>query len=276
MSESEIGDDHAVVLAAGMGRRLQPLTDDTPKALLEVDGQPILGHILDRFAAANYERVTIVTGHEAAQIRSYCEETNGLDVECIHSDAYCETNNSYSLWLARDRIRGGFTLVNADTLFPADCLERLRDADDSVLVVDAADLLGEEEMKVAIEDGRVTAVGKDLPDADSEYIGLCKFGSDDADALVRQLDELVENGRTDEWYEAAFDRLVADRPLGVVTVRDRWIEIDNREDLRAGRRLWGRARRTPSVRARRRVLPTQSSNVIRSHQRPNSNSFGSV
>ncbi|AGB15620.1 putative sugar nucleotidyltransferase [Halovivax ruber XH-70] len=241
MSETETGDDHAVVLAAGMGRRLQPLTDDTPKALLEVDGQPILGHILDRFTAANYERVTIVTGHEAAQIRAYCEETNGLDVECVHSDAYRETNNSYSLWLARDRIREGFTLVNGDTLFPADCLERLRDVDDSVLVVDAKDSLNGEEMKVAIEDGRVTAVGKDLPDADGEYIGLCKFGPEDADALVRQLDDLVETGRTDEWYEAAFDRLVADRPLGVVTVRDRWIEIDDREDLRAGRQLWGEA-----------------------------------
>ena len=232
-------DVHAVVLAAGIGRRLQPLTDETPKTLLEVNGRPILGHILDALVAADYERVTVVTGFEADQIRAFCEGYDDLAFEYIHSDAFRETNNSYSLWLARERLHEGFTLVNSDTLFPTDCLDRLRVHDGSALVVDADKELDEEEMKIRVENERVVAVGKELERADGEYIGLCKFESEDATALVHQLDDLVDQGQTNEWYEAAFDRLVPDRPVSVVAVRDDWIEIDDREDLRVARRLWG-------------------------------------
>lgn len=231
-------DVHAVVLAAGIGRRLQPLTDETPKTLLDVDDRPILGHILDALVVADYERVTVVTGFEADQVRAFCEEYDELTFEYVHSDAFRETNNSYSLWLAREQLHEGFTLVNSDTLFPSDCLERLREHDGSALVVDAAKELDEEEMRVRVEDGRVVGVGKELDHADGEYIGLCKFEPEEATALVRHLDDLVERGRTNEWYEAAFDRLVPDRPLSVVEVRDGWIEIDDREDLRTARRLW--------------------------------------
>lgn len=233
------GGVHAVVLAAGIGRRLQPLTDGTPKTLLNVNGRPILGHILDALAGAGYERVTVVTGFEADQVRAFCERYGELAFEFVHSETFDETNNSYSLWLAREHLREGFTLVNSDTLFPTGCLGRLRNHDGSALVVDATKGLGEEEMKVHVEDGRVLAIGKDLDRAEGEYIGLCKFEPEDATALVRTLDDLVERNLTNEWYETAFDHLVSDRPLGVVEVRNEWIEIDDREDLQTGELLWG-------------------------------------
>lgn len=236
-----MGSVHAVVLAAGIGRRLQPLTDGTPKTLLSVNGRPILGHILDSLAAAGYERVTVVTGYEADQIRAFCGRYEQLSFEFVHSEAFEETNNSYSLWLARERLGAGFTLVNADTLFPSACLDRLREHDGSALVVDATTPPGEEAMKVRIRNGQVVGIGKDLGRSGGEYIGLCKFGPEDATALVERLDDLVECDRTDEWYETAFDRLAADRALGIVEVREEWIEIDDREDLKAGQQLWGEA-----------------------------------
>ncbi|WP_122088545.1 phosphocholine cytidylyltransferase family protein [Halalkalicoccus subterraneus] len=233
------GDVHAVVLAAGIGRRLQPLTDGTPKTLLSVDDRPILGHILDALVETDYERVTVVTGYEAEQIRAFCEGYDDIEFEFVHSETYQETNNSYSLWLAREHLGEGFTLINSDTLFPTDCLDRLREHEGSALVVDATNDLADEGMKVRVEDGRVLAIGKELDRAQGEYIGLCKFGPEDARELVRRLDDLVERGRTSEWYEAALDRLVPDRSLGVVEVRDDWIEIDDQEDLRTGQQLWG-------------------------------------
>lgn len=233
------GDVHAVVLAAGLGRRLQPLTDERPKTLLSVNGQPILGHILEALMATGYERVTVVTGYEAEQVRSFCSRYDRLAFEFVHSDAFEETNNSYSLWLAREHLQDGFTLVNSDTLFPTACLDRLRKREGSALVVDRVGELTDESMKVRVEDGRILAIGKDLDRAESEYIGLCKFAPSDAAALVRCLDDLVEHDHTNEWYETAFDRLAADRSLGVVEVHEGWIEIDDREDLRTGQQLWG-------------------------------------
>ncbi|ADJ15861.1 glucose-1-phosphate cytidylyltransferase (rfbF) [Halalkalicoccus jeotgali B3] len=229
------------MLAAGLGSRLQPLTDGTPKTLLAVNGHPILGHILDSLADAGYERVTVVTGYEAEQVRSFCQRDDRLDFEFVHNETFQQTNNSYSLWLARERLREGFVLVNSDTLFPTACLDRLREREGSALVVDRVTDLTDESMKVAVEDGRVRAIGKGIDRADGEFIGLCKFEPDEASALIRCLDNLVERGLTNEWYETAFDRLATDRSIGVVEVHEEWIEIDDREDLRTGQQLWGEA-----------------------------------
>lgn len=232
---------HAVVLAAGVGRRLRPVTDSTPKTLVDIGGQPILAHVFDALDAANYESVTVVTGFEAAQIRAFCADRSDEDLsfEFVHSDAFRSTNNLYSLWLARDRLREGFTLVNSDTLFPTRSLRRLRDADGSALLVDADRGEADEEMKVRTADGSVAAIGKDLDDATGEYIGVSKFDSRGASALVRELDAFVDAGRTDEWYEAAFDRAFDRLDATAVDVDGEWIEIDDHDDLRAGRRLFG-------------------------------------
>jgi choline kinase len=235
------GSVHAVVLAAGIGRRLQPLTEGTPKTLLTVNDRPILGHILEALVATGYRRVTVVTGYKADQVRKFCSQYDQLSFEFVHSETFEETNNSYSLWLAREHLQQGFTLINSDTLFPAACLGRLREHNGSALVVDATTQLSAEAMKVDIENNRIRAISKDLDQAQGEYIGLCKFGPEDATALVYVLDDLVEHDRTNEWYETAFDRLAPDRSLRVVEVRDDWIEIDDREDLRTGQQLWGEA-----------------------------------
>ncbi|WP_225335690.1 phosphocholine cytidylyltransferase family protein [Halomicrobium urmianum] len=231
---------HAVVLAAGMGTRLRPVTESTPKTLVEVGDRHILGHIFESLDRTGYERVTAVTGFEADQVREFCESAGfDLDVDFVHSDAYDSTNNLYSLWLARDRLDDGFTLVNSDTLFPAASLRRLAATDGSALLVDAEKTLGDEEMKVRTEGDEAVAIGKDLSAATGEYIGVSKFSPAGADALVDELDALVDAGRTNEWYEAAFDRIFDAVDVSVVPVDGDWIEIDDHDDLRTGRRLFG-------------------------------------
>jgi choline kinase len=234
-------DRHAVVLAAGVGKRLRPVTESTPKTLVNVGGQPILGRICDALDRADYESVTMVTGFEADQVRAFCRSEGRLSFEFVHSDAFRTTNNLYSLWLARDRLRDGFTLVNSDTLFPTGCLRRLAATDSSALVVDAEKNLGDEEMKVRTDGGDLTDIGKNLRAASGEYIGVSKFDPAGADALVAELDRFVEDDRTGEWYEAAFRRVFDEVDVGVVEVNGDWIEIDDQDDLRAGRRLFGEA-----------------------------------
>ena len=112
----------AVVLAAGQGKRLRPLTEDTPKTLLDVGERAILEHILDALEATGYERVVVVTGFGNEQVKEHCRTHEALDVEFVHNERFATTNNIYSLWLAREHATDGFTLVNSDTLFPAESL----------------------------------------------------------------------------------------------------------------------------------------------------------
>ncbi len=231
-------DQHAVVLAAGVGKRLRPVTESTPKTLVEVGNQPILEHICDALDRTGYRSVTMVTGYEAESVREFCRSENRLSFEFVHSDAYRTTNNLYSLWLARDRLRDGFTLVNSDTLFPAASLRRLAATDGSALLVDAEKELGDEEMKVRTDADGLVDIGKDLRGPSGEYIGVSKFDSDGADALVGELDAFVEADRTGEWYEAAFREVFDEVDVGLVEVDGDWIEIDDHDDLRAGRRMY--------------------------------------
>ena len=229
---------HAVVLAAGLGRRLRPLTEETPKTLLDVDDKPILDHITDALIETGYDELTVVTGFEEEQVRENLADHDDLSVEYVHSERFRETNNLYSLWLARDRIEDGFTLINSDTLVPTFSLARLRRADGSALLVDAEKDLGSEEMKVVTDGDEVIDIGKNLDDATGEYIGVSKFDEAGASRLVDTLDRFVDEGRVNEWYEAAFRQVFDDVDVGYVEVRDDWIEIDDRDDLNRARRMW--------------------------------------
>lgn len=231
--------DRAVVLAAGRGRRLKPLTDDTPKTLLAVGEQPILGHIFEALAENGYRTVTMVLGYEAAQIRDYCEASAyDFEFEYVYNDDFDTTNNIYSLWLAREHLLDGFTLINSDTVFPPSFLEALSATDGSRLVVDRQKQLDDEEMCVSVKNGRLEAIGKELDDASGEYIGVCKFTTDCAERLVEHLDSYIDDGRVDEWYEGVFDLLFDEHEVGYVDVQGTWIEVDDFDDLETARADW--------------------------------------
>ncbi|UPM41900.1 sugar phosphate nucleotidyltransferase [Halocatena salina] len=230
----------AIILAAGQGRRLQPLTDDTPKTLLDVGEQAILEHILQALETNGYERVVIVTGFESEQIRDHCRSRESLEIEFVHSERFDSTNNIYSLWLARDYALDGFTLINSDTLFPASSLSKLQQNDGSALLVDPETEQTGEEMVVAFDGDDIEAIGKDLSGGAAEYIGLSKFTAEDASVLFEHIGDFIEQEEVNGWYEGAFDRLFDDVSVGFVETDGPWIEIDTEEDLSEARGIYGR------------------------------------
>src|SRR3954447_9115014 len=121
-----------VVLAAGAGRRLHPLTDDLPKTLLAVDGErTILDIALRNLRAAGMQEVAIVTGvaaHRIEERREELERRHDVRLELIFNDRAEDWNNAYSLWLAREAFADGALLVNGDTVHPPTVEARLLEA----------------------------------------------------------------------------------------------------------------------------------------------------
>lgn len=230
--------DQAIILAAGQGKRLQPLTDETPKTLLDVGDHAILEHILQRLESNGFERAVIVTGFESEQIRAHCRPRQSLEIEFVHSDRFDSTNNIYSLWLAQEYAEEGFTLINSDTLFPTAALAELQRVDGSALLIDPETERTGEEMLVSFNGDGIDTIGKEITGGDGEYIGVSKFTSTDARMLFDHIGEFIERGEVNEWYEAAFDRLFGETDIGIVQVEDPWIEIDTREDLSQAEELW--------------------------------------
>jgi choline kinase len=233
-----------MVLAAGVGRRLSPDTDTLPKALLPVDGETtILDIALRNLAAAGLSDVVVVVGHaaQAVQARTRAlERAHGVRLELVHNERARDWNNAYSLWLARQYFRQGVLLANGDTVHPVsvekDVLAiRDRRPCDLVIAVDDVKSLGDEEMKVTLDEGGLlTRITKQMNPADAyaEYIGVTLIEAAAAGALA---DALEATWRRDPglYYEDGYQEL-ADRggaitvaPIGTVD----WVEVDNHDDL---------------------------------------------
>jgi choline kinase len=149
----------AVILAAGLGSRLKPLTGGKAKALVEVGDRPLILHQLEMLADHGIGPTLVIAGYQADEVRRVVGER----AEVLVNERFAETNSLYSLWLAREWVKGPFILLNCDLLFDPRILERLLEESGNVLAYDATSSRGREQTKVAIKERRVVDIGKDLP-----------------------------------------------------------------------------------------------------------------
>jgi choline kinase len=247
MASDRARDLTGIVLAAGPGRRLHPLTAALPKTLLPLaDGRTILDLAVGNLSSVGIEEVVVVGGFAADRIRESLPEIErryGVRLELVFNHRALEWNNAYSLWLAREAFRGGALLVNGDTVHPVSVEENLLSARgaDVLLAVDDVNAVGEEEMKVLLaENGGVLRIAKhiDAAAADGEYIGVALVEPAAAETLA---DALEATWRRDPslYYEDGCQEFV-DRGGNVQAVSIgglEWIEVDDHSDLARAREI---------------------------------------
>jgi choline kinase len=236
-----------MLLAAGPGSRLAPLTDALPKTLLPVaDGRPILDVTLANLKHVGIDEVVVVVGFAAEAIRAEqraLERRHGIRLELVHNPRAEIWNNAYSLWCAREAFAEGVLLVNGDTVHPAVVEERLLAArgPELLLAVDREKPLYEEEMKVQLTpEGTLARISKRIdPDAaDSEYIGVTVIEPRAAAPLAEAL-EATWRADPSLYYEDGFQAYaerggeVRVEPIGSVE----WIEVDDHADLARAREI---------------------------------------
>ena len=234
----------AVILVAGVGSRLRPLTDDRPKALVEVGGETLLGRAVRILAAYGVEHLVLATGYREDAVRAAMADAS-VEVSFCPNPRYDTTQNSVSLALCRDAVKGaGFFKLDGDVLFPGEVLERV-DACAAPLAaaVDQTRRLDAEAMKVKVEGStRIARFGKGLGLAESagESIGIERISADAVTGVFDALDRALAGGRTDLYYEDVYSQLIEQGGLQAeaVPVGDLpWTEIDDRQDLDHARRL---------------------------------------
>jgi len=231
----------AVILAAGVGSRLAPLTNDRPKVLVEVGGRSFLFRQLDLLARAGIasEDVVVVGGYRIDRLRDELAR-GGYRCTVVFNDHFDTWNNFYSVGVARDALAGhDFLQLDGDVLLDEQVLPRVIAAPgDAVLAVDQRPELDDETMKVQLgDDGRIVAISKQLDPAAcaGEYIGVTKLSATAAARVFAELATFPDENLTHEYYEGAFDRLSRRGELAfrIVDVHDcAVLEIDTVEDLR--------------------------------------------
>jgi choline kinase len=230
----------AIILAAGVGWRLKPHTESTPKCLFELGGKTLLRRYLEAFAALGIPEAVLVVGYLKEQVAAEAARgPAGVRVRVVENDRYMR-GNILSLWQARQDFDDDVLIMDADVLFPQEMLARLLATPDSnAIAADEQFHDTGEEQKVVCEDGWVIEVTKKIgqdPRVRGEAIGMLRLSAEAAEILRGILEEFIETGKDSVEYEDAFRELAGEVPIGVVEVGDLpWVEIDFQEDLARAR-----------------------------------------
>jgi len=237
----------AIILAAGLGKRLASVTGGAPKCLVPVAGRTILDRMIERLVEAGLRDIIVVTGHRREDVERHLDASSMPEARGavrVFNERYADWGNFYSLLVAEQAVGGdSFIKLDGDVLLDGRVLPILLAADGpGALCVDAWDGIGEEEMKVRVDErGRAVELSKRIDPAASlgESLGVDRIDADLAPAVWAELRAMIESGQTDEYYEYAYERLMQKgTPFAVADVtKCQWAEIDNAEDLAAAEAL---------------------------------------
>ena len=227
-----------VILAAGAGSRLKPLTDHMPKCLLKVGVKSILEMTIENLLATNNSEIIIVTGYLENKIREFIRERfRHLQITYIYNELYASTNNIYSLWLAKDEVLGNdMMMLDSDIVFDERIISKLQNSGYKNCLALKRHEVHDEEIKVKTDaHGCVIEIGKEVnvSQAEGESIGIEMFGKEALTELYFILDrKVVTEKEVNQFYEAAFQELSDNKLFIVDTTEYFCMEIDTEEDLK--------------------------------------------
>ena len=234
----------AIILSAGQGKRLLPLTADNPKCLLNIDGQSLIEWQINELVKCGIERVSVVVGYHADRVeRLLHQRYDSQKIRTLYNPTYSWADNLFSCWAARAEMEEDFVLLNGDTLFEAAVLNRLLKAPDQPVTVathkkrhyDADD------MKVTLDGDRLIHIGKDLSidTVDGESIGMILFRGEGPAIFRRAVESALRDSLArKKWYLSVIDELAQLMPVWTLCISGlQWCEVDFPVDLKHAKRV---------------------------------------
>lgn len=235
----------ALILSAGQGSRLLPLTANCPKCLIDLSGRPFLEWQLRALAQAGVTETVVVTGFGAEKVEAMLQARapDRMQVRTLFNPFYAVADNLASCWIARAELNGPCLILNGDTLFEPAIAEHLlaAPAADITVAIDRKSQYDADDMKVQSLDGRLLAIGKRLAaqEVNGESIGFLRFSAAGAARFVAEIEQAMLGDGVKQWYLSAIDRIA--KAAGIVRVASvqglNWSEMDFHADLARCREL---------------------------------------
>ena len=235
-----------VILGAGQGKRLLPLTADSPKALLDIGGRSLIGRQVDAFADCGIEEFVVITGYGSDEMEaalSAIASERKLNIRTVYNPFYAVADNLASCWMAGHEMTGDFIQVNGDNVFQSSLVKALLDGcpGDATVAINRKDQYDGDDMKVMLDGDRLTEVGKKLPveAVDAEAIGFYVFKGDSGAQYRAVLDQMMHQpSGLKEWFPAAVGQLAKQLDIGICDLSGQsWCEVDFPIDLQHARQL---------------------------------------
>jgi len=229
----------AIILSAGQGKRLLPLTAELPKCAVAVHGQSMIEWQIDELLKCGVEDISVVLGYGADKVEKLLDERYGRgSVRTLFNPFFSVADNLGSCWIARTEMTEDFIILNGDTLFQAPVLEKLlASAPHPITVtIDCKGSYDSDDMKVILDGERLLRIGKDLPldQVHAESIGMLLFRGEGARLFRRTVEELLRNpAALKRWYLSVIDELAQRTAVWTCCIEGlAWGEVDCPADLK--------------------------------------------
>ena len=242
----------ALLLAAGTGSRLMPITSNSPKCLTLVNEQSILERLVINLKKQGFKRLVVVTGYQENCIKDFLANISGdLTIEFVYSPLYRTTNNIYSLWMAREIINEPFVLFEADLIFDVTLLDNMvypdRMATSSLLPwMNGTTVTVDASHQVKGFHKNTTPIN--VEEVKYKTVNIYSFSLQSWKAIVKRLDIHIEANNVNGYYETVIGELVADNRISLKAVdfdNKYWYEVDTVEDLKEAEKLFALAVKKP-------------------------------
>lgn len=246
-----------VILAAGMGTRLMPLTKDIPKALLKINNMTLLERMIKNCIDSNINKFIVVIGYNGQKVEKLSkmlEDKYNIEIKIIVNEKYDITNTSVSTYLASRFIEKesleDFILINGDNVVDPLIIKRLTQTSNSSMIIDNYKQLNEESFKLIIDNesfnkdktianGVINSIGKqlDIDSSTGEFIGVSKIVKSDISDFNKFLNESIAKN-PQNYYDFSFKDLSEIKPIDYVLTNGlKWSEIDDHTDWEYAQRL---------------------------------------
>lgn len=227
----------AIILAAGIGNRLKPITDEKCKTLVQVNGIPMIGYILQSLSIPQISEIIICYGYKAEQLKEYINSNfPNLEIKFIENKEYLITNNMYSLFLAKELLNDDIILMNSDLVYDPIIIKEMVSIHKNLVAVDKGNY-NLESMKIIVEDGIIHSISKEIDEKDAYgcSIDIYRIQKDSILHIISEMEEIINtNGDRNQWTEKMLDNLFRSKKLisFPFDIRSKkWYEIDNFDDL---------------------------------------------
>lgn len=222
----------ALILASGVGKRLQPLTNQVPKALIRIGNKTLLDYQLESLIKHGIENVIITTGPFKEKLEEHVLSNYRLKVWFVNNPRYASTNYIYSLWLTQNLIDSDVLLLHGDLVFNEVLIGRLMEAENNRVLVNKIIMPPEKDFKAVIENERVAKIGVELAGPNTYFCApMYKFSKVDFLRWIAKIDEFVKRGKISCYAEDAFNEISSELLLYPLYFEEFCLEIDTTSDL---------------------------------------------
>ena len=227
----------AVILAAGMGQRLMPLTRDKPKTLLEINNTTIIERIVINCLNNQIKEYLVVVGHNKEKVAKECDrlaQKYDITFSVVENQDYNKTNTGVSTYLAVQKLKNkDFLIINGDNVFDEKIIENLLKSKSTAMIIDNYKQLNKESFKISIEGSTIKDMGKqiDIESSSGEFIGISKVASADVELFGQILSKLTQED-PQQYYDIAYVKLSRKSKVDFVYTNGlKWTEIDDIDDF---------------------------------------------